>query len=158
MKKKQKYIWAFDLSLSCTGMAIFDDSMTPIKTTSYATTSKDSIGLRLKKIATFILDLMDEYPPNLVILEQAFSRFNKATATIYKVHGVVQMIFWDIPQIYYSPRTVKAAILSGNSTKEEVKEAIVERYKDIVFANNDESDAFAVGLTYFIKNGFLKWK
>jgi Holliday junction resolvasome RuvABC endonuclease subunit len=45
----------------------------------------------------------------------------------------------------------------GNMTKEEIYYAIKEKYPKVRLQNYDESDAFAVGLTYLIKKGTIKW-
>ena len=50
-----------------------------------------------------------------------------------------------------------AAIFKGDATKKQVQEIILKKYADIKFSNEDESDAFAVGLTYFIKIGKIIW-
>jgi Holliday junction resolvasome RuvABC endonuclease subunit len=155
----KKYIYAFDLSMSCSGISIFDEIGNPVKICSVATNAKDSTGARLKSIATFILDLMEEYQANTIVLERAFSRFNNATAALYKVHGVVQLLFWDIPQVYYTPKDIKCTILKGNATKTQIQEKLRGKFPDISFTNEDESDSFSVGISYFIKNNLItKWK
>jgi len=80
-----------------------------------------------------------------------------STQVIYRVHGILNYIMSEFEQIYYPPKTVKEAILKGNATKKQVQEVIKNKYPDIVFKNEDESDSYAVGLTYFIKTGKLKW-
>ena len=80
-----------------------------------------------------------------------------ATQVIYRVHGILNYIMEKFEQVYYPPKTVKEAILGGNATKKQVQEEIKKRYPDTVFKNEDESDAYAVGLTHFIKTGKLEW-
>jgi Holliday junction resolvasome RuvABC endonuclease subunit len=156
---EKKYIYAFDLSMACSGISIFDENGNPVKVCSVATNAKDSTGARLKSIATFILDLMEKYPASTIVLERAFSRFNNATAALYKVHGIVQLLFWDIPQVYYTPKDIKCTILKGNATKTQIQEKLREKFPDIDFTNEDESDSFSVGISYFIKNNLIeKWK
>jgi Holliday junction resolvasome RuvABC endonuclease subunit len=155
----KKYIYAFDLSMSCSGISIFDENGNPVKVCSVATNIKDSTGARLKSIATFIMDLMEKYPASTIVLERAFSRFNNATAALYKVHGIVQLLFWDIPQVYYTPKDIKCTILKGNATKTQIQEKLQEKFPDIDFTNEDESDSFSVGISYFMKNNLIeKWK
>jgi Holliday junction resolvasome RuvABC endonuclease subunit len=76
---------------------------------------------------------------------------------LYRVHGIINFLFWDCEQIYYTPKTIKKFILSGNATKKQVQEKIKEVYKDIEFENEDESDSCAICLTYFIDKGIIKW-
>ena len=67
-------------------------------------------------------------------------------------------MFWQYEQIYYPPKTVKEVIVSGKATKKQVQLEITKRYPDVNFKNEDESDAFGVGLTYFIKNNIITWE
>lgn len=146
------YIYGLDLSMSDTGITIFDDTK-PIFIGSVATNPEKSHGERLKEIYDFLSFLRDKYPPNVVCIERGFSRFNNSTQVLYKVHGIVNMLFCDIEQIYYTPKTIKDSIVSGKASKEEIKDKILEKYPDIIFKNNDESDAFAIVLTYLKLKG-----
>jgi Holliday junction resolvasome RuvABC endonuclease subunit len=144
-----EYIYGLDLSMSNTGVAIFDLQGNFVKVCSVATKDKDSHGKRLKVIADFLLELKEIYPAKVVVIERAFSRFNTSTAVIYRVHGVVQYLFYDILQIYYPPKLIKAELLGGKSTKKQIQDEIIKQYPDIKFDNEDESDAMSVALTYF---------
>jgi len=151
------YIHAYDLSMESTGFCIFDENMNPVLIDSIPTKKSQSHGKRLKVIATKMAELKTNYPTKTIVIERGFSRFNMATQVIYRVHGCCNLIFHDCEQIYYPPKTVKEAILKGDATKKQVQEEIKKRYPDVVFKNDDESDAFAVCLTYFIKSGKLEW-
>ena len=154
----KNYIFGIDPSLSCVGFSVFDTNGNPVHICHIKTNENDTLGKRLRDIADFLIELRNKYPASIVAIEQSFSRYNKATSMIYRVHGIVNLIFWDLPQIYFAPTSVKATILSGRASKEEIQEKIKNVYKDVKFANNDESDSFSVGLTYFIKNGLIKWE
>jgi len=143
--------------MESTGFCIFDEDMNPILIDSIPTKKSQSHGKRLKVIAVKMAELKTNYPTKTIVIERGFSRFNMATQVIYRVHGVTNLLFYDCDQIYYPPKTVKEAILSGNATKKQVQEEIKKRYPDVVFKNEDESDAYAVGLTHFIKIGKLVW-
>ncbi|WP_064214300.1 crossover junction endodeoxyribonuclease RuvC [Anoxybacillus flavithermus] len=153
------YLWAFDLSMDNTGVAIFDlHTYKPVHITSIKTNKKHSHGKRLYHIAKEIHSLKNTYPANVVTIERGFSRFNTATQVIYMVHGVVNYLFHDIEIKYYPPKTVKEAIIRGDATKKFVRQVIENHYPDVKFKNEDESDAFAVGLCWLIKNKKIKWK
>jgi Holliday junction resolvasome RuvABC endonuclease subunit len=166
---KEMYVYALDLSMSCTGVVIFDTKATPIFIGNVQNKTTDSNGVRLKKIADYLLDLREEYPPLIVIIERGFSMHNNATQSLFRVHGIANYIFHDKEQIYYPPKSVKAAILNGNATKKQVQDAIKLKYPDVKFSDikikktkgkeesKDESDAFAVGLTFFIDKGLITW-
>jgi len=151
-----KYILAFDLSLSNTGISIFTNDGRYIESISIATNSKDSTGVRLHKIGEEFNKLKKQYNPDTIILEQGFSRFNISTQQLYRVHGICNYVFWDCEQIYYPSTTVKKTICGkGNAKKNAVEETIKQKY-DISFDDLDQSDSFAIGLTYFYKEGILK--
>lgn len=149
---KKKYIWGLDLSMSDSGIVIMDNN-TPVFIGNIPTDSKNTHGQRLKKIYDNLNVLKDEFPPKVVCIERGFNRFNISTAVLYRVHGVVNMLFYDIEQIYYPPKTIKETILKGNATKTELMNAIKKIYPNVEFKNDNESDAFAIVLTYLIKEG-----
>ena len=144
--------------MESTGFCIFDDNLNPVLIDSIYTNPKLPHGKRLKIISDRMIELKKAYPANTIVIERGFSRFNMSTQVIYRVHGVCNLIFNNCEQIYYPPKTVKEAILKGNATKKQVQETIKKKYPNIVFKNEDESDAFAVGLTYFIKKGKIIWE
>ncbi|AJA41376.1 crossover junction endodeoxyribonuclease RuvC [Geobacillus virus E3] len=153
------YLWAFDLSMSNTGIAIFDlHTYEPIHITSIKTNDKHSHGKRLYHIAKEIHSLRNQYPAGLVVIERGFSKHNISTQVTYRVHGVVNYLFHDVEQIYYPPKTVKEAIIRGDATKKFVRQIIESHYPNVKFKNEDESDAFAVGLCWLIKNEKIKWE
>jgi Holliday junction resolvasome RuvABC endonuclease subunit len=146
-----KYIYGFDLSMDCTGVSIFDTKGNPIFVTSIQTNKKHSHGFRLKQIADVLLELKEKYPTNIISIERGFARFNTSTQVIYRVHGLANYLFYDCEQIYYPPKKVKEAIYKGDATKKQIQDKILTLFPSIKFQNEDESDSFAVGLTYFIK-------
>ena len=151
-----KYVLALDPSLSNTGIAIFDEKGTPIRNLSVGTNVKESHGKRLVNINDSLIGLNNEYNFCLLVCENCFTRFNKATQALYKVRGVIETIFADIENIYYSPMTIKRAITgSGKSTKEELLQEVSKRYPEIKFENYDACDAFCTGLTYFIEKRII---
>src|SRR5690606_14907354 len=75
-----------------------------------------------------------------------------------RAHGVVNYIFWEYPQRYYPPKSVKVALIHGNASKEDLAIAIKAKYNYITFQNEDESDATAVALTTLIEEGIIEWE
>ena len=151
-------VFAFDLSISCVGVSIFGNDGHP-KWVGHVETKSEKLHQRkLKIIADYMLWLKNEYPPDLTIVEGGFSRFNASTQAIYKVHGIFQYIYYDISQVYYPPSTIKKIVgFRGNMKKDDLRK-IIEQRCDVSFANNDESDSYAVGLTWFISQGLIDWK
>lgn len=152
------YIFALDLSIANTGIAIFDQKANLITIQSIKTNPKETHGNRLKQISNTLLELRKKYDTTLVIIERAFSMHNTSTQVLYRVHGVINYLFCDCEQIYYAPTTIKKTITDqGKSDKNQVQEFIKKIYPNIQFKNFDESDAVAIGLTYFIKKGVLNY-
>jgi Holliday junction resolvasome RuvABC endonuclease subunit len=153
-----EYLYALDISMENTGVAIFDlNTYDPIHITSIATKKKDSHGKRLYHIAHELIALKKQYPPNKVVIERGFSRFNTSTQVIYRVHGLINFLFHDVEQVYYPPKKIKEAIIKGDASKKLVRQVIEKKYPDIEFANEDESDAVSIGLCYLIKNELIHW-
>lgn len=160
---KKFYIWGLDLSLTNTGVVIYEASGREFLHIGHINTDKVKKkaslyhnALKLKYIYDELDKLKELYPPTVIAIERGFSRFNTATQTIFRVHGLVNYMFNDIAQIYYPPKTVKEAIIKGDATKKVVQDAINLRY-DVEFNDEDESDAFAVLITYLIKNELIEW-
>jgi Holliday junction resolvasome RuvABC endonuclease subunit len=155
------YLYAFDLSMECTGLTVFDlGDYKPVLVTSISTShfkKSATHGQKLKYIEEEVIKIGKKYQPKIVCIERGFSRFNTSTQVIYRVHGIINKLFHNYEQIYYPPKTVKEAICRGDATKKYVQDTIHSVYPDIEFANEDESDSFAVGLTYLIKNEYISW-
>lgn len=142
-----------------TGIAIFDtETYKPILITSIKTSDKDTHGYRLHEQRQYAKELINEYPPYEVAIEQSFTRFNTATQVLYRVHGVHNELFYKYPQFYYAPATIKKTITgNGRANKELVRTKILEKYPNIEFANDDESDAVGIVITHLIKKHKMKW-
>lgn len=163
---KEKYLYGLDLSLSCTGVTIYDleeerfvyighigtDHITKKKANKHLYLN----ALKLEEIYNNLLILKAKYPPRAIAIERGFSRFNTATQSIFRVHGLVNFIFRDIPQEYYPPKEVKAQIIKGTASKLQLQGVINNHYPNIEFNNEDESDSFAVALTYLMKHDIIE--
>ena len=153
------YLYAFDLGMSSPGMTIFDlKTHEPIMITSIKTNAKEEHGQRLFAIKMHFAKNIKKYPPSEIAIERGFSKHNIATQVTFRVHGVINEMFKDIPQFYYPPTTVKKSLLVGNATKEAIRKEIEKKYPKIKFNNEDESDSFAVGLCHLIEKHGMKWR
>lgn len=160
-----RYLYALDLSLESTGVVIFNlDTYEAVAKRSIRTNPDETDGERLATIVSGLRQYAKDYPVSVVVMERAFvSRaFNKSTEQLFRVHGVINYLFYKYPQIYYAPSTIKKTITgNGKATKEAVLKAIQAAYPDEDFKDNgkdsDVSDAYAVGLTYLIKECKMPW-
>jgi len=146
-----RYTWALDLSMSNTGVGIFNEYGECVFVTSIATRTKDSTPRRLFDIYSAFTSLDNTYPCERIIIERAFSRFNNATQALFRVHGVVNCMFWDREQIYYPPKVIKQTLIGGKATKAQIGVWVKEHYANVTPTNDDETDAIAIGACYFIK-------
>jgi len=171
--EEKKYFFGIDVSLSNTGVAVFDLNTTKlVKVTSISTavTKKTGIrdnpncnnynmitGIKLKHIYDNLIQLREEYPPAFVVIERGFTRFNKSTQVSFRVHGIVNLVFSEVENFYYIPSEIKETIYNnGKALKSDLAFLINERL-GYTFDNEDESDATAIGLTWLIKNNKIKW-
>lgn len=154
----KSYVYGLDLSQNSSGVCIFTNEGKFIKAFTIDTNGEKEIRLKLKIIGKKFLDIIKEYPPDIVVIEQGFTLYNASTQAIFRVHGLVNYLFADYEQIYYPASTVKKIVGGkGNMNKENIYYLIKEKYPHVKLYNFDESDAFSVGLAYFIKKGIIKW-
>jgi len=168
IKLSNRYLYGLDISLKNTGITVYDlDTKEFVFISSFSTekirTNKDNKHLhlnaiKLNRLHQWMEGIIEEYPPSVVSIERMFSRFPTETQVIAKATGVIQSLLWDKPQYLYPPKKVKALVLNGNATKKELSFSINEKYNDITFENEDESDSFAVALSFLIDNGLVEWE
>ena len=152
-----KYIWALDLSLKCTGVAMFTNDGKCVFITSIETHPEKSTQERLFEIGEQLLSLREKYSPMKIIIEQGFTRYNLSTQQLFRVHGLANYLLHDVEQIYYPSMTIKKIVVGkGNVEKEEARQIVLTKYPEMEFKNLDESDAFIIGLAYFIEQGIVE--
>jgi Holliday junction resolvasome RuvABC endonuclease subunit len=171
----KKYIYGLDISLKQTGVAIYDFDERKFVFIGSFNTEKiyatknfkdlDIHAIKLKQLTAWFREILKEFPPYIISAEGMIDkqingrRMNPvATWTIAKATGVIQTMVWDKQQYFYKPKAVKAKIWHGDATKEEVASEILKRYPDLVFNNDDESDAVAVVLTFLIDHDLIEWE
>lgn len=164
------YIIAVDSSLNDTGVAVYSLSKKEVVYTGHCQT--DSVrnikkydgyninAFKLRIHLEYFENIKKKFPPKLVVIEKGFAKFRKEVEALNQVRGVIYSVFWNYTQIEYAPTAVKAEILFGKATKEELRDVIITNYpelaEDKLFYNNDNvSDAVAVLFTYLLKNKFI---
>jgi len=153
-------IFSIDLSIASTGVTVFEDNGKYVKKLCLKTNPKNKQNVRIGIIVDSIVDLFVEYDFNLsaIVIESGFLKFIKASNALRRIEGALMYALGDLEYVFYAPTTIKKTVAGkGNASKEDVQEAILERY-DVEFSNTDESDSFAVGLTYFIKEKIIDWE
>ena len=118
----------------------------------------DSHALRLKKIFSRSLQLIEEFLPDEIALEAPFYGKNvQSMLKLGRAQGVVMAaaLSRDIPVVEYSPKKVKMAVTgNGNASKEQVAGMLqtlmnIKQLPDKM----DASDALAVALCHFYNRG-----
>jgi len=158
-------ILAMDLSLSSPAFAVLDyDKSGQVKLIHKSHVdnkkmAKKSHGERLTAIANELNYVLTMYPITEVVREKGFSRYAKTTQILFKVVGVSDLSVYnhvglDIAEI--PPTTIKKSLAgSGYAEKQAVADALEEYVGAQVYANDDESDAVAVGICYLMKKGII---
>jgi len=132
--------------------------------------AKESQPLRLKKIFSSVLDLIERYHPDELAIEAPF--FGKNVQSMLKLgraQGVAMAagLYRDIPIFEYSPRKIKQSITgNGNASKEQVA-AMLNNLLTMgdVPKLMDATDAIAVAVCHYFQrepsesgNGYTGWK
>jgi Holliday junction resolvasome RuvABC endonuclease subunit len=148
----KKYIWAFDISLSNTGLSIFTDDGKCVFVISIDTNKINGRIGKLKYIGDMILQIRENYPPKFVLSEKGFYRYNISTEAIFEVHGMVKYLMSDVDYLEIPASTIKKTVSgSGNSKKEVVSEIVKKVYPEVDFTDLDQTDSVAVFLCWLYK-------
>ncbi len=118
------------------------------------TNRKESLPFRLKQIYNGLVDIIKEYQPDHVALEDMFYSDNVKTAIVMgQARGVSLLapVIMGIDPAEYSPREVKLAVVGrGSASKDQVHfmvKNILHLKEDI--SPDDASDALAVALCHY---------
>lgn len=159
------YIYGLDPSLKNSGIVIIDEDTKEIVYVGSIRTDdiKEYKNLpeetrnpkKLRFIYEELTRLTREYPPRVAVIERGFTRFNASTQVVFRVHGIFNLVFSEVENIYYPAKTIRETLYKGNASKEEVED-ILSKHLNMTFNSDDESDAMAVAYAYLVKNG-LKW-
>ena len=115
--------------------------------------SKSTLSNRLKTIYNDIIEIIDRFNPNTVVVEEVFYGKNVKSALLLGHARGVAMVSaskYNIPVFEYSAKKIKQAITgNGNAHKEQVKFMVM---KDLNLKNFnapiDASDALAIAICH----------
>ena len=120
---------------------------------------KLTLSDRLKKIYTEIKKVLNEYKPEIAIVETIFYGKNiKSAFTLGHVRGVILLALsqFDLEIAEYSPREVKKSVVgNGNASKEQVR-YMVKKITRQTNKSEDATDALAIALCHFNKIKYLR--
>jgi crossover junction endodeoxyribonuclease RuvC len=107
---------------------------------------------KLKQIYEGLREVLSEYAPDEIAIEDVFVRSNPRVALrMGHVRGIALLAgaLSGIGVAEYAPREVKQAIVgNGNASKEQVKFMVTALLRLTVEISEDESDALAVAITH----------
>ncbi len=118
-------------------------------------TQKLSLAERVLEIGQGIREVLDEFRPNMMAIEQVFSMVRNPKSALLMAHarGVILMTVAEreIPIKHYTPTQVKRLLTgNGRASKEQIQFAIKnELGLDQILEPNDVADAFAVALCHY---------
>jgi len=120
-----------------------------------SSTQKFALAERLRELSTGLREVIEEYGPAVMAIEQVFSHVAHPKTAILMAHarGVILLAAAEqrIPVVHYTPRQIKKLLTgSGRATKEQMQHAIQHelRMKKLL-EPNDVADASAVALCHF---------
>jgi crossover junction endodeoxyribonuclease RuvC len=121
------------------------------------------IPIRLKMIYDELNELLVQWKPDLLALEEVFvlKQFPKAAIQLGEVRGVIYLAAQEhaIQVVEVRPTEVKSALTgSGRADKEQIKKMVrqVLRIENAIQSSH-AGDALALALTGLSRNGNLRW-
>ncbi|OGK42842.1 crossover junction endodeoxyribonuclease RuvC [Candidatus Roizmanbacteria bacterium RIFCSPLOWO2_01_FULL_35_13] len=153
-------ILAIDSGLEKTGFAVFKkDKSSPVYIASglIITDKKKKTERRVWEIYNRLNDVIKEYRPTLIVIEQLFFFKNQKTViSVAQTQGAILLLASqnNIPVEFLTPLQIKQTVTGyGLSDKESVRKMIGLTLKiDKKIKEDDEIDAIACGLAYCYLN------
>ena len=113
---------------------------------------KASLPERLKVIYDSVTEIVDEYRPDELSIEEVFmARDAKAAIKLGQARGaaIVACVNQSIPVYEYSAKSIKKAVLgNGNAKKEQVQHMVKSLLKLAAAPREDAADALAAALCH----------
>ncbi|MBI3866597.1 MAG: crossover junction endodeoxyribonuclease RuvC [Planctomycetia bacterium] len=147
-----------DPGLNRTGYAVFErGSRGPVLREGgvIRSTPKLTLSERVHEIGQGIREVIEQYEPSVMAIEQVFStgEFPKAALLMAHARGAILFAAAErrVHVVHYTPRQIKRLLTgSGKASKDQVQRAIQQelKLKDLL-EPNDVADAAAVALCHY---------
>lgn len=114
-----------------------------------------SLAERVHEIAAGLREVLEEFQPHVLAIEQVFSLVRNPKSALLMAHArgaILSMaVEHGIPVVHYTPTQVKRLLTgSGKAGKEQIQRAIkTELGLDRLLEPHDVADAFAVALCHY---------
>jgi crossover junction endodeoxyribonuclease RuvC len=118
-------------------------------------TPKLSLGERVLEIGEGLREVLEQYHPQVMAIEQVFSTAQYPKTAILMAHARGAILLTaaqcGVAIVHYTPRQIKRLLTgSGKASKEQVQHAVSrELGLDTILEPNDVADAFAVALCHY---------
>jgi crossover junction endodeoxyribonuclease RuvC len=153
-------ILGIDPGLTSTGYGIIDvvdRGFVAVEGGVVRTKSTEPMELRLFRIYKVIRDVIAEFNPDVVAIEDLHVRFAKTALLLGHARGVVVMAAGEasLPVVDYAPARAKNLVTgSGRADKEQMKQAIAAHLGTPDAAKNEHvADAFSIAIAHAIMSG-----
>jgi crossover junction endodeoxyribonuclease RuvC len=154
-------ILAIDPGYEKLGIAVLENGEL-IFSECFKTSPKELHEQRLSKISSRIEEIIKEYKPKYLVTETLFFSKNIKTAIkVAEARGVIieRCCSNGLEIVEFSPQAIKVAVTgNGASNKEQVTKMVsllTNIKKTKVQKEDDEYDAVAIGLTFFVTQKYL---
>ncbi|MEX0748918.1 MAG: crossover junction endodeoxyribonuclease RuvC [Candidatus Saccharimonadales bacterium] len=148
-------IFGIDPGTAITGFGVIDgkDSPTLVTAGVIRTPAKQALELRLEAIYADLLELIREYRPDEIAIEQIFFATNaKTVISVSHARGVAMLaaIHAGVAIAEYTPLQIKQAITGyGRADKQQIQEMVRAMLKlETVPKPDDAADALAVAICH----------
>jgi len=116
---------------------------------------------RLAKIQKEIKEVIDEYKPDVAVIEALYFFRNKGSAiSVSQAKGVTLFTLYknNIPIYEFSPPEVKLTVTGYGKAKKSDLQKTIKKFLKLkkIPRPNHAADAIALGLCYLIQNKFLE--
>lgn len=114
-----------------------------------------SLAERVYEIATGLREVLEEFQPQEMAIEQVFSLVRNPKSALLMAHArgaiLATVVEHKIPIVHYTPTQIKRLLTgSGKATKDQVQRAIkTELGLNCLLEPHDVADAFAVALCHY---------
>lgn len=118
-------------------------------------TVKLSLAERIHEISIGLREVLDEFQPDSMAIEQVFStgKFPKTALLMAHARGAILLAAAErsMPVVHYTPTQIKKLLTgSGRASKEQMQHAIKNELRlDAIPEPNDVADASAVALCHY---------
>lgn len=114
-----------------------------------------TLARRVREIASGVCEVLDEFRPQAVAIEQVFSLGRNPKTALLMAHArgaiLAAVAEREIPIVHFTPRQIKRLLTgSGKATKDQVQRAIQREFGlEQILEPNDVADASAVALCLY---------